>query len=95
MLPNDFDPWNTVYFYYRKWENEGIIEELHEILRDYLRKKSGRKESVSVGIIDSRSVKVSYRVDCAKDINGGKKIKGRKQHNGITAWHYSSSCKYS
>ena len=80
ILPNDFAPCNTVYFYYRKWKNEGIIEELHEALRDYLRKKTGRKHSPSVGIIDSRSVKTSHHVDCTKGIDGGKKIKGRKQH---------------
>jgi Transposase and inactivated derivatives len=80
MLPNDFAPWNTVYFYYRKWKNEGIIEELHEVLRDYLRKKVGKKRSPSVGIIDSRSIKTSHHSDCTKGIDGGKKIKGRKQH---------------
>lgn len=31
MLPNDFAPWNTVYFYYSKWKNEVLIEELNEI----------------------------------------------------------------
>jgi Transposase and inactivated derivatives len=80
MLPNDFAPWNTVYFYYRKWKNEGVIEEVHEFLRDYLRHKSGRALSPSVGIIDSRSVKTSHHVDCTKGIDGGKKMKGRKQH---------------
>jgi putative transposase len=42
MLPNDFAPWNTVYFYYSKWKNEGLIEELNEILRSYIRKKAGK-----------------------------------------------------
>ena len=31
MLPKDFAPWNTVYFYYCKWKNEGLIDELNEI----------------------------------------------------------------
>lgn len=26
MLPVNFAPWNTVYFYYRKWKLEGVIE---------------------------------------------------------------------
>jgi len=33
MLPKDFDPWQTVYFYFRKWKFEGIFEELMRILR--------------------------------------------------------------
>jgi len=24
MLPSDFAPWNTVYYYYRKWKNNGL-----------------------------------------------------------------------
>ena len=67
-------------YYYRKRENEGIIDEFHEVLRDYLRKKSGRKHSPSVGIIYSRRIKTSHHADCTKDIDEYKKIKGRKQH---------------
>ncbi|MDR2389937.1 MAG: transposase, partial [Tannerellaceae bacterium] len=39
MLPSDFAPWNTVYYYYRKWKRNGLIEELHEKLRDFNRKR--------------------------------------------------------
>jgi putative transposase len=80
MLPNNFAPWNTVYFYFRKWKNEGLIEELHDTLRNYLRRKSGKHESPSLGIIDSRSVKTSHHTNSVKGIDGGKKVKGRKQH---------------
>ena len=59
MLPADFTPWNTIYFYYRKWKLEGVIEQIHEFLRSLVRKKAGRDESPSLGIIDSRSVKTS------------------------------------
>lgn len=34
MLPCDYAPRNTVYYYYRKWKNNGFIEEVHETLRD-------------------------------------------------------------
>jgi putative transposase len=81
MLPKCFAPWNSVYFYYRKWKKEGLIEELHDYLREYVRKKAGKEKSPSVGIIDSRSVKTSYHADTTvKGIDGGKKVKGRKQH---------------
>ncbi len=39
MLPIDFAPWNTVYYYYRQWKNNGLIEEIHEALRNIARKK--------------------------------------------------------
>lgn len=39
MLPSDFAPWQTVYYYYfRKWKLEGILEELMDILHDMARK---------------------------------------------------------
>ena len=41
---------------------------------------AGRKESPSLGIIDSRSVKTSHHVDSDRGLDGNKKIKGRKQH---------------
>jgi putative transposase len=80
MLPNNFAPKNTVYFYYSKWKNEGLIEELNEMLRNYIRKKAGKHVSPSVGIIDSRSVKTTRLGVHDRGIDGGKKVKGRKQH---------------
>ena len=81
MLPDNFAPWNTVYYYYRKWKNEGLIEELHDYLRDYTRIQAGKKPSPSVGIIDSKSVKTSHHADCqVKGFDGNKKVKGRKLH---------------
>ncbi|KAF5063302.1 IS5 family transposase ISMac15 [anaerobic digester metagenome] len=80
MLPADFAPWNTIYFYYRKWKLEGVIEQIHEFLRSLVRKKAGRDESPSLGIIDSRSVKTSRQSAQERGYDGAKKIKGRKQH---------------
>ena len=80
MLPNNFAPWNTVYFYYSKWKNEGVFEELLECVRNMVRKKAGREESPSAACIDSRSVKTTRSGGLCRGIDGGKKIKGRKQH---------------
>ena len=80
MIPKDFAPWESVYYYFSKWKNEGIIEELLDKLRSKVRIMAGRKESPSLGIIDSRSVKTSHHVDSDRGLDGNKKIKGRKQH---------------
>ena len=79
MLPKDFPPYNTVYYYFRKWKNEGVFEDVMDSLRELVRRSMGRDESPSLGIMDSRSVKTSHHVDSDRGIDGNKKIKGRKQ----------------
>lgn len=80
MLPSDFAPWQTVYYYFSKWKNEGLLEEIFNTLRGIVRCLSGREESPSLGIIDSRSVRTSHHADGQRGIDGNKKIKGRKEH---------------
>ena len=80
MLPSDFAPWQTVYYYFSKWKNEGLLEEIFDTLRGIVRRLSGREESPSLGIIDSRSVRTSHHADGQRGIDGNKKIKGRKEH---------------
>lgn len=59
MLPSDLAPWQTVYYYFRKWKLEGVFEEVMDALHSLIRKQAGREESPSLGIMDSRSVKTS------------------------------------
>lgn len=80
MLPSDFAPWQTVYYYFRKWKLEGVFEEVMDTLHAFIRKQAWRQESPSLGIMDSRSVKTSHHVDSDRGIDGNKKIKGRKEH---------------
>ena len=81
MLPKEFGPWQTVYFYFRKWKLEGMFEELMHLLRGLVRKACGKAISPSVGLIDSRSVRTSHHIDSSEyGIDGGKKVKGRKEH---------------
>jgi putative transposase len=58
-LPSNYPSWETVYWYFRKWTLEGIIEGAHQQLHKALRKKCGKKESAGLGIIDSHSVRMS------------------------------------
>ena len=76
MLPANFAPWQSVYYYFSKWKNEGMIEELPDILHSNVRKQLGKAASPSLGIIDSRSVKTFHHVDSDRGIDGNKKIKG-------------------
>ncbi len=80
-LPHDFPPHKTVYDYYAKWETDGTTAAIHDLLRDAVRVKKGRKASPSAAIIDSQSIKTSVNVpERSQGIDAGKKIKGRKRH---------------
>ncbi len=75
-----FPPYSLVYYYFSKWKNEGVFDELFFKLHIWLRVMLGRAKCLSLGLIDSRSVKTSHHVDRCRGIDGNKKIKGRKQH---------------
>ncbi len=80
MLPDNFAPWQTVYYYFSKWKKDGIIEWIHEQLVEKSRKLHGKKEEPTAGIIDSQSVKNTL-VSCQeKGFDARKKIKGIKRH---------------
>lgn len=79
MLPENFPPWQSVYYYFRKWSGDVTFKKVHVFLRSMLRRKVGREISPSVGIIDSQSVRGTYRVK-ERGIDGGKRVKGRKRH---------------
>ena len=80
MLPKDFAPWESVYYYFRKWKRDGLIEETHDVLVERIRTGIGKKPTPSVGIVDSQSVKSCNLCEGDVGFDGGKKIKGRKRH---------------
>jgi len=83
MLPKDFAPWQSVYYYFRKWKRNGLFEEIHDFLVGTLRQKRGKLLLPSVGIIDSQSVKTSNVCEDEIGYEGGKKI---KEENVTLSW---------
>jgi putative transposase len=53
LLPVDWPPWQTVYYYLRKWRRDGTLERIHTILREQLRRALGRDPQPSAGSVDS------------------------------------------
>ena len=79
MLPNDFPPWTTVYYYFQKWNTAGVWEKVLDVLNKMDRTQQGRAANPSLSIVDSQSTKTQYNSD-KRGIDGGKKLKGRKRH---------------
>lgn len=61
MLPRDFPPFQTAYYYFRKWRLDGTWDKIHEVLRDRLRAREGREASPSAAILDSQTVKTTEK----------------------------------
>ena len=56
MLPKDFPPYNTVFYYFSKWKHEGVFEELMDTLHRMVRKlMGGRPPPVSASLIPEAS----------------------------------------
>ena len=72
MLPKDFPHWATVYYYFKKWSEEGIWEQILDLLNIQSRMQQEKKPNPSLWIIDSQSVKTQYKSD-ERGFDGGKK----------------------
>jgi transposase len=59
MLPHDFPPWQTVYYYLRRWQSEGVWDRVqhHLVARD--RERAGREASPTAAVLDSQSVRTA------------------------------------
>ena len=60
-LPHDLPHFRTVYWYHRKWLDEGVWEAVTDVLRRRVREAAGRDPEPAVAIIDSQSVKTTER----------------------------------
>jgi len=59
LLPHDLPPWQTVYYYLRRWQHEGVWERVHHTLVMADRERCGRAASPSAAILDSQSVRIA------------------------------------
>lgn len=56
-LPKDLPPYSTVYWHYKQWRSQGIIQEIMETLHKRLRHQEERNLWTTLIMIDSQAVK--------------------------------------
>lgn len=83
-LPGDFPPWRTVYGFFARWAANGVVQRLHDAVRDKVRAAAGRNVEPSAAIIDSQSVRAADTVSRgSRGWDAGKKVNGRKRHLAV------------
>ncbi len=60
-LPEGFPHWNTVYWYFARWTDDGTWERVNDHLRRQWRVQIGRDAEPSAAIIDSQSAKTTEK----------------------------------
>lgn len=79
-LPKCYPPWQSVYYYFRRWHSSGILERINNEANKKERLRQGREDTPSLACIDSQSVKIAPFISEEKGIDGNKKVNGRKRH---------------
>ena len=79
MLPKDFPPWQTVYWWFRRFVWLMLFRTIHDIALMTDREQVRREASPSAGVADSQTVKAPAP-GAKRGYDAAKKTVGRKRH---------------
>jgi putative transposase len=77
MLPVHFPPWQTVYWWFRRFVRLLLFRTIHDVVLMIDREWAGREASPTAGVVDSQTIKAPMAEKRGYD--AGKKIVGRKR----------------
>ncbi len=60
MLPVHFGPWQTVYWWFRRFVRRLLFQTIHDVALMLDREQAGREASPSAGVLDSQTVKAPH-----------------------------------
>lgn len=78
MLPNDFPPWRTVYWWFRRFARRLLFRTIHDVTLMLDREREGREQCPTAAVVDSQSIKAPAAQK--RGFDAGKKVIGRKRH---------------
>jgi putative transposase len=81
--PTVYPAWESLYYYFQKWQKQGLWGELLTLLVRAERKRIGKQEQASAVAVDSQSVKKGTLISLNTGIDGNKNVNGRKRHLAV------------
>jgi len=81
MLPKEFGPWQTVYWWFRRFVRRMLFQTIHDVSVMLDRERVGREASPTAGVVDSQTIKAPH--GNTRGYDAAKKTVGRKRHVAV------------
>jgi transposase len=81
MLPKEFGPWQTVYWWFRRFVRRMLFQTIHDVSVMLDRERVGREASPTAGVVDSQTIKAPHGK--TRGYDAAKKTVGRKRHVAV------------
>lgn len=82
-MESKYPPWQSVYYYFRKWRKNRIWDEVLGHLVGNERESQGRNREASAVAADSQSVKKVAFISIDTGLDANKRVNGRKRHLAV------------